>query len=70
MANSQAALNRVFRGDELQDEPAALAGWIDEEADRVVVETNTFDQDLRHRLAERHKLPHHAPTVVFDDMRA
>ncbi|MEV3984508.1 hypothetical protein [Nonomuraea sp. NPDC049758] len=55
VTNSQAALSRVFDADELQDEPAVLSGWIDEEANRVVVETNTLDQDLRHRLAERYK---------------
>ncbi|MGW4801018.1 hypothetical protein ACWEPC_52220 [Nonomuraea sp. NPDC004297] len=54
VANSQAALNRAFHEDGLLDEPAAFGAGIDAETNRVVVETNTFDQDLRHRLAERY----------------
>ncbi|MEU4224823.1 hypothetical protein AB0F17_11055 [Nonomuraea sp. NPDC026600] len=55
VANSQAALSWVFDGGaELLDEPGSLGAGIDEEANRVVLETNTFDQDLRHRLAKRY----------------
>ncbi|MCF6469396.1 hypothetical protein FAF44_13480 [Nonomuraea sp. MG754425] len=54
VANSQAALNRALHEDGLLDEPAALGAGIDAETNRVVVETNTFDQNLRHRLAERY----------------
>ncbi|MCG5215722.1 hypothetical protein [Streptosporangium sp. KLBMP 9127] len=57
VANSQAALSWAFDGGPgLLDEPGSLGAGIDEEANRVVIETNTFDQDLRHRLAKRYGL--------------
>ncbi|MET9246052.1 hypothetical protein [Nonomuraea sp. NPDC003709] len=53
VANSQAALRRVLDdGDGLLDGAGTLGAGIDAETNRVIVETNTFDQDLRHRLAE------------------
>ncbi|WP_433519287.1 hypothetical protein ACQP2T_29425 [Nonomuraea sp. CA-143628] len=55
VANSQAALSQALDGeDELLDEPSALGAGIDTESNRVILETNSFDQDLRHRLAQRY----------------
>jgi hypothetical protein len=55
VANSQATLNRVVDGGHGPlDEPAAYSMGIDPETNRVTIETNTFDQALRHRLAERY----------------
>nr|SBO95991.1 hypothetical protein BN4615_P5507 [Nonomuraea gerenzanensis] len=55
VANSQAELSRLFEGGpDLLDEPGVYGASIDEEANRIVIETNIFDPDLRHRLAERH----------------
>ncbi|GAA3603651.1 hypothetical protein GCM10022419_105220 [Nonomuraea rosea] len=54
VANTHATLSRVLHSDELLDEPAALGAGIDEETNRVVIETNTFNQDLRHKLAKRY----------------
>lgn len=55
VANSQAALSWVLDGGaELLDEAGSLGAGIDAEANRVILETNTFDQDLRHRLAKRY----------------
>ncbi|MER6000205.1 hypothetical protein ABT120_16670 [Nonomuraea angiospora] len=41
-------------GDGPLDGAGTLGAGIDAETNRVIVETNTFDQDLRHRLAERY----------------
>ncbi|MGN9783061.1 hypothetical protein ACTMTF_16635 [Nonomuraea sp. ZG12] len=55
--NSQAELVAVTEdreGGRPIDEPEALGMGIDPELNRIVVTTNTFDQELRRRLAERY----------------
>ncbi|MFI6733215.1 hypothetical protein ACIBI9_09820 [Nonomuraea sp. NPDC050451] len=51
--NSQAALTRVAESDGPIREPAALGMGIRAELNRVVLETDAFDQDLRRRLADQ-----------------
>jgi hypothetical protein len=53
--NSQAALQALheMEGGPIE-EPAVFAMGIEPELNRVVLRTNTFDQDLRHRLARQY----------------
>ncbi|MFI7637533.1 hypothetical protein [Nonomuraea sp. NPDC049400] len=52
--NSQAALNRVNESDGPIRESTALGMGISAELNRVVLETNAFDQGLRRRLAAQY----------------
>ncbi|MFI6928134.1 hypothetical protein ACIBIZ_49980 [Nonomuraea spiralis] len=55
VTNSQAALKQLFEDRlGLREEPSALGAGIDAETNRIVLETNSFDQALRRRLAERY----------------
>ncbi|MBE1586056.1 hypothetical protein ACFPOI_44865 [Nonomuraea angiospora] len=53
VANSQAALSRAADGDWPIREPGAFGTGIRAELNRVVLEANAFDQDLRRRLADQ-----------------
>ncbi|MEV0613680.1 hypothetical protein AB0I81_10195 [Nonomuraea sp. NPDC050404] len=55
VAHSQTALSRtVSREHWPLAEPAAHSMWIDEKTNRVIIQTTTFDQALRRRLAQRY----------------
>ncbi|MGW2154552.1 hypothetical protein [Nonomuraea sp. NPDC001699] len=67
--NSRAALTALTEDGEQGrpiDEPEVLAMFIEPELNRIVVETNTFSQDLRRRLARRYGA---LVTIDWDPLR-